>query len=677
MEFPQYSSAPLDELRRIEADVYKTQTIDDLRPLFERLQVLRRTFLEDFDVQLRIGQIQQEVVDRGQVLMGDPAPALNAKPPRVLLQSEASAASSTWETKGHAETASAPGSSHHPLPEGVEPMDIRSWKRSIYVGAFFAVLLFAGFFYLIQTARKLNLSAPDSTTSGSAPKPASNRPPSAQPVSDKGKQVAAAGPSLRLYTDLVPGTVSFDGGAPQDLHDGEFQVDTLKPGRHEVKISGPSGDAAFVFNAQEKTAPRMANPPSGNNALVVTASTENGSGQLMTNAQDATAIIDNKPAGSLTPGGLALDNLGIIDHNLEIKRPHDSQRFILTYTSIPSLTVFVKSDPNAGSLLVIAGEDGADVIVNNKPYRRKTEHGQVRIPSLKVGDYAVQAKKQGYVDPPAQTVHVKKGEEARVEFHLQVAPQVAALQLRAGQPGTQLLLDRDYVATAGPEGNASVPGIKPGDHIIELKHDGFQSKRFVRTFMAGETVTLTGPDVSLEKMVAETKPAPMPPPEAPAPTAAAPDSQPPSVASGYVHRGGGFVIYSTPKGPQRYGFNLQLRKGGGFFKGKRLQWFVDFQDTKNYVAYQFDGKHFTAREVVDGKSKELQKLPFSASPEDVTAIEISLKPNSVDTRLKSADGTWQDMGPITSPGRDFTQGKVGVLVAGNDEVGVSDFRVAR
>jgi hypothetical protein len=387
-------------------------------------------------------------------------------------------------------------------------------------------------------------------------------------------------------------------------------------------------------------------------------------------------LIDNKPAGDVPPTGLTLENLGVIDHNLEIKRAHDSQRFILTYTSAPALTVFVKSDPNAGSLVVVAGEDGVNVIVNDKPYRRKTEHGQVRIPSLKVGDYTVQVKKAGYVDSPSQTVHIKKGEEARVEFHLQVSPQIAALQLRGTQPGTQLFLDRDFVSTAGPEGNASVPGVKPGDHTIELKRDGFQPKRFVRTFKAGETVTLSGPDVALEKIVAESKPAPMPPPE-PAPAPASPEPQPPSNVAANVHKGGGFIIYSTPKGAQRYDFNLQLRKGGGFLKSKRLQWFVDFKDTKNYVVYQLDGKHFTAREVVDGKSKELQKSPFNGSPEDLTGVEISLKPNSVDTRLKSADGTWQDMGPVTSPGRDFTLGKVGVLVAGNDEVRVSNFRIAR
>ena len=666
----------MEELRRIEADVYQSQTIDDLRPLFDRVQALRRTYVEDFDVQLRIGQVQQEIIDRGQALIGDPAPALNVGRPGAAFQEAASPASSARGTQARAGAASA-GSSSHPLPAGVEPMDIRTWKRSIYVGAFFAVLLFAGFFYLIQTARKLNLSSPDSNqTSRTTGNGASNRQPSTVPVSDKGTPVAPVGPSLRLYTDLVPGTVSFDGGTPQDLNDGEFQVDTLKPGRHDVKISGRSGDAALAFEVQEKTAPRLAGPPSGNNALVVAASTQNGKGQLMTNAQNATALIDNKPEGEVAATGLSLDNLGVIDHNLEIKRAHDSQRFILTYTSAPALTVFVKSDPNAGSLVVIAGEDGVDVIVNGKAYRRKTDHGQVRIPSLKVGDYTVQVKKPGYVDSPPQTVHIKKGEEARVEFHLQVSPQIAALQLRGTQPGAQLSLDRDYVATAGPDGNASVPGVKPGDHIVELKRDGFQPKRFVRTFKAGEAVTLSGPEVALEKVVAENKPAPMPPAE-PAPAAAAPEPQPSANVVTNVHKGGGFVIYNTPKGAQRYDFKLQLRKGGGFLKSKRLQWFVDFKDTKNYVVYQLDGKHFTAREVVDGKSKELQKLPFSGSAEDLTGVEISLKPNSVDTRLKSADGTWQDMGPITSPGRDFTLGKVGVLVTGNDEVSVSNFRIAR
>ncbi len=210
----------------------------------------------------------------------------------------------------------------------------RSWKRSIYVGAFFASFVLRGLFLPDPDGPKAESLRPSSLSRQRPRTRMGKRPQNAgSTVSQSGSTVAPTGPSLRLYTDLVPGTVSVDGGTPQDLQDGEFQLDTLDPGKHDVKVSGRSGDAAFSFNVEEKSAPRLAGPPSGSNAMVVTVSVQDGKGQLMTNAQDATAIIDNKPAGVVSDGGLPLENLGVIDHNLEIKRAHDSQRFILTYTA--------------------------------------------------------------------------------------------------------------------------------------------------------------------------------------------------------------------------------------------------------------------------------------------------------------------------------------------------------
>ncbi|MGH9692843.1 MAG: hypothetical protein ACRD5Z_01785, partial [Bryobacteraceae bacterium] len=323
--------------------------------------------------------------------------------------------------------------------------------------------------------------------------------------------------------------------------------------------------------------------------MVVTVSTQDGSGQLMANAQDATAIVDDKPAGAVTATGLALNDLGIIDHNLQIKRAHDEQRFILTYTPAPALTVFVKSDPNTGSLVVVAGEDGADVLLNGKPYRRKTERGELRIPSVKVGNYAVQVKKAGFIDPKPQNVQVKKSEEARLEFHLEPAPKFASLQVLGAQPGTMILLDNNYATSAGPDGSAAIANVKPGEHSVGLRHDGYDAKQVQRGFKAGATVTVAGPDVALAKTAAP--PPPVPQPTVPEQTNAAPPSEPVTIP-GSLHKGGGFLLLHTPKGPGRYTFTLQLRKGGGFLKTKRLQWFVAFQNTKNYVLFQVNGKHF-------------------------------------------------------------------------------------
>jgi len=651
----------MDELRRIESAVRRAQSIEELRPLFDRLQTLRRTFIDDFDVQLAIGQVQQVIVDQGRLLMENAGHAPT--------ESAASLLEEGPERADDRVPHSHPSRDRH--RDDVQPIDARSWKRSIYIGAIFAIILFALFFYLIQMARKLNIEPPQQASNGAQTGAQGQIKPVAGTPSGT---VAPAGPSLRLYTDLVPGSVSVDGGPPQDLQDGQLELDTLKPGAHSVQLNGRSGDASFSFNVQDKTAPRLTGPPSGNNAMVVTVSTQDGSGQLMTNAQDATAIVDDKPAGAVTATGLALNDLGIIDHNLQIKRAHDEQRFILTYTPAPALTVFVKSDPNTGSLVVVAGEDGADVLLNGKPYRRKTERGELRIPSVKVGSYAVQVTKAGFIDPKPQTVQVKKGEEARLEFHLEPAPKFASLQVLGALPGTMILLDNNYAVSVGPDGSAAIANVKPGEHSVGLRHDGYDAKQVQRSFKAGATVTVAGPDVALAKTAAP--PPPVPQPTAPAQANAAPPLEPVTIP-GSLHKGGGFLLLHTPKGPGRYTFTLQLRKGGGFLKTKRLQWFVAFQDTKNYVLFQVDGKHFTVRRVENGKSNELQKLPFDPDPEDSIGVQISLKPNSVDTRLKSLNGSWQDMGPVTSPGSDFTQGKFGLLISGNDEVGVSTIHFSK
>jgi hypothetical protein len=668
---PRYTSVPMDELRRIEAEVRRADTIDDLRPLFERLQAVRRRYVDDFDIQLAVGQVQQSIVDRGRLVR-------ESTGGRDIYSRPESQREQTLGPREHVEASGvadrAQDTSDTALPPDVQRLDEGSWKRATYIGAFFAIILFAVFFYLVQTARRLNF-APEENPQ----KTAANQTRAGQQKPQPGTPQAAvpAGSSLRLYTDLVPGTVSVDSGPPQPLQDGQFQLDSLKSGKHTVKLTGSTGEASFDFEVDGKTAPHLVGQPSGTNALIVTVSTQEGLGRLMTNAQAATALVDNAPAGAISADGLELQALGKVDHDLQIKRANDSQRFVLTYTSAPALTVYVKSDPNAGSLLVAAGEDGADISIDGQHYKRKTERGQLRIPSLKAGTHNIKISKPGFMDLPAQTVQVKKGEEARIEFHLQPLPQVAVLQIRGAQPGTLVFVDKQFGSVVGGDGNSNVGGIKPGDHTIELRRDGEISKQILRPFKAGVTVTLSGPDVALEKIPA---PQPLPAVQPGATQAdAAKEAQPeepvaeaqPVTLPASIHKGGGFLIYHTTKASGHYSFSLQLRKGGGFLKSKRLQWFLGFQNTKNYVLFQVDGKHFTVRQVVDGKGDELQKSPFDAELESYVQVEVSVKPNSVNTRLKPSEGGWQDMGPVTVMGRNFTQGKFGILISGNDEIAIS------
>lgn len=604
--------------------------------------------MDDFDLQLVIAEVQEEIIGRGRLL------------------SEGSGEQAQNDDSGiEAEQAE--------IPPDVRRLDTKTWQKALYLSLFFAIVLFAAFFYLVQTARKLNFAQEDTThQQGTAAAPVQKAANTTPP--------APVNPTVRLYTDLIPGTVAVDDGAPQDLKDGEIVLDNLQPGQHSLKVTGRSGNAAFTFDIAEKLPPRVVGLPSASNAMAVLVSSHDGRGRLITNAEHSQVLLDGKAVGEVGVDGLALTDLGKTDHDLEVTENKDRQRFVLTYTAAPALTVYVKSDPNAGTVVVMTGQDGVDVFIDDKPYRRKTERGQVRIP-LKVGKYTIRVHKAGFIDPPPESVEVKKAEEAPVQFRLQAAPQIATLDIRGALAGTMVYIDKDFAAVIGVDGNARITNVKPGDHIVELRRDQALSKRFERTFHTGDVAVLSGPDVILDKVVTDNKPAPPPTPAPESASAnaslnanAAPNSSM-EIPGEQVRRGNGvgFVPYHTPRVAGRYSFQAQARVGGFFKKGK-LQWYAGYQDSRNYVLFTLDGKHATVREVRDGKATEVNRISFNLESDQWVQVDLTVRPKTIDARVKTPASGWSDMGAVTSPERDFTQGRVGLYIPGNDEVAVSDFR---
>ena len=656
MEATQDLGTALEQLRWVESRVDSSQSLETLRSLYDRVQSIRLNFPGDFDLQMSAADLQERLVERGRHI-------------RAAMATVNMGAVAAPGRSEEAEEVLGPA----PPPDVVE-MDATNWKRTIYVGAFFALLLFAAFFYLIQMARQLNhLGETASQASAQASGPANKAQP-AGPVAPPPVR-----PTLRLYTDLVPGKVSVDGGSEEDLQDGELTLENLKAGQHNVRLRGPSGNAAFDFEVQEKKAPQLVGTPSADNAMIVTVSAQGGEGQLATNATPAQVLLDGKVAGDVTGEGLKLTALGTNDHDLEIKHANDEQRFILTYTTAPVLTVFVKSDPNAGSLLVLTGEDGAEVSLNGKPYRRLTQHGQLRIPSLRVGTYRINVRKAGFQDAPPSIVQVTKGGEARAEFHLSPVPQVGTLEVSGAQPGTTVYLDHDLLATIGPEGSAVVPSIASGEHGIELRREGSVTKHFARTFVTGEKVTLSGTDVLLEKIpLPETRPITPPTVEAAKkPVAAEPKEDTSAAVGERIQNGGGYVVFHVTKVPGKYTFWVRQRKGGHLLHRDRLQWFAGYQDQRNVVLFELDGKHLVMRDTVDGKATEKRRIPFDADTHEWVQVEMTVRADSVSVRVRRAGDAWLDGGSLPSEGRDFTQGKVGFLLVGSDEIGIRNFQFVK
>jgi len=657
-----HSATSLDELRQIQDEVNSSHSLRQLRSYFERVQELRRIHSGNFDVQLIVAEAQEQIIERARDLRGRG------------VHDDGDAFERDALTHGPLGTAVAPE------PEAVEEQpgtigtlspDSKSWRRATILALVLTGVICVVFFSLIQTARRINLPPTPSTTPAKTDSPKTSLPTTKTPA----PPATPATPTVRLYTDLIPGTVSIDDGEAQDVKDGELVLDNLEPGRHSLKVAGRSGSADFSFDVSENAAPIAVAPLNANNALAVLVSAQNGKGHLLTSTQQTDVSLDGKPLGQTGPDGLALTELSTSDHDLQVGPADDQQHFVLTYTPAPVLTAYVKSVFNGGVVTVTTKLDAVNVYVGDKLYRRKTENGQVRM-ALKTGTYLIRVHKDGFVDPPPQTVAIKKSEEAKLAFDLKALPSLASLDVRGALPGAAVLVDKETVATVGADGHATVDKVPAGSHTVELQAEGFPGKKFQRDFQPGTTVTLAGPEIAMQKAPApETKPAEAAP-AAPAPVESA--ATPPAAVDlpgEQVRRGGGFVHYNTPKANGHYLFQAHS-KIGGFLKRDKLQWYAGYEDSGNYVMFSLDGKHASVRHVQNGKSQEVNRISFNTTSGQWVQVDLAIKTDSIGAKIKTPGGNWVDLGSVGSKGADFTQGKVGFYVPGNDEVTVADFRFA-
>jgi hypothetical protein len=635
-----------------------------VRRSFDRLQEIRRQHLDDFDLQIIIADAQQEIIERARVLRGQAEPGA----PTSLV--------STHVPKTREPIVEEPQEAE--IPPEVPRLDKRSWKLAVGLSVLFTVGICAAIFYLIQTARRLNFGSEETAVTSQAP--ATSAKPDSAKVTNVAKvapAVVSTAPTLRLYTDLTGGTATIDDQPAKDLVDGELDLDSLTPGAHTVKVQSQAGGAAFTFSlGSAQDVPRVTGILNSNNAMVVLVSVKDGVGRLSTDAGGAEVKVDEKPAGTAGPDGLPLSDLGTKDHELEVSQAHDQQRFVLTYTPAPTLTVFVKSDPSIGVLTVSTGLDGVAVFINDFPYKRATDHGAVRIP-LKVGSYHIRVHKEGFQDPAVAVVDVKKSAEASVQFRLQPVAVFGMLQIKGAQPGTTVYVDHQLTATVGLDGTAKVVNVQPGERVIELHHDQSVPRQLTRTFEAGQTISLAGADVALDRLAADSKsvipanPGPpiIPPPEVPQ---LQPATIPVAVAE-QVHKGGGFVPYHTPKAAGKYYFQAHAKLGGVLKHGK-LQWYAGYQDQDNYVLFSIDGKHADVKEVRDGKPMDMGRIPFTVGSDEWVQIEVSVNSDTLQARAKTGGGGWTDLSPVTASGHDFTKDSVGLYIPSNEEVAVANFR---
>jgi len=532
--------------------------------------------------------------------------------------------------------------------------------------------------------------------------------------------------TVRLYTDLQSGSVQLDGNGVGELQSGELVLDSLLPGKHQITVEGGKSQVSLSVESTPGSLPLLNSPVSAKELKVVVFTNLGAEGRVYTSFGPVPVQVDGRSLGDVGPDGAGMGNLTAGSHEVLVGEGEDLRKIVFEVGEAPTVTAYMSSDRNAGTLVVVTGEDNVRVLVNGRAYRRKTQGGRLRIPNLDVRSYEIQVVKEGFEAAPPQRAEIRKGIETQLVFRMTPAPTVATLQIEGAAPGAQVLLGRKPLGNVRDDGSFSASGIMPGEHVVEIRNEGFRPKHLARNFAAGQTIRLSGDDVVMESArgVLHINASPQdaritialvgdPQAQVVQGTtlnltegnyilrATAPEHAPASVsvrivagetktvalaltserkaeavwenASAWTRdgnwqlkKGGGVSLFGASPTAGRFVFTIMLRKG------KRLQWVLNYLDDHNYALFQADKKTFTRSVVRNGSTRELAKVAIPIDYKGYYTIQVRVTPGSVMHEI--FDGkSWASLDSWTDPGMDVTQGKFGVLVQGSDVVGISNF----
>ncbi len=535
---PAQRNAHFDELNRLDGEIRRAADVYTLKPIHERLEELSRLYAADAAMLNAIASLRSTMVAHGQRLMSTSGQQQAAPPPSGIYGPP----TPTGPQTGPQPPKTAPLNPPPPTqqqPTAKKPAPVAfNWKRAAAVGGVIGLLVAAGGIYTIRNARKAKEEVTTSTNIKVAVK---TNPPGAsirvngevkctsdcnielapgpyeiqavlpgyEPASSK-MEVAANSPaavdltlsplplSVRLYTDFTAGKVTFDGAPYGDLQDGQLILDRIAAGKHTIKVTSAANEAQFEFDAQPGRQPVISGPVTAKNTLAILVANASQSTRIHASIPSLKVSIDGNPAGDANPAGLDVNNLQPGDRELSVEDGATKRNLLVSVSAQPTLTAYLKLDINAGSLLISTpGEDEVSAFLNDRPARVKSKNGQMRLPGIPVGTYMVRVAKDGYTPDPPQKIVIAKGQEARVEFKLKMVPRLATLRVRGAAIGTQVFLDGNPLGAIPASGSLEFAQVAPGEHVVELRRDRMAPKRSPRQFRAGETIELSGPDVTL------------------------------------------------------------------------------------------------------------------------------------------------------------------------------------
>jgi serine/threonine-protein kinase len=489
----------LDELRRLDREAQAASDLAVLSSLAGRMQSLSGAYQGDTEFQSAEASALRRVSARIEALeaaklVGPEASAggvvpeaaiVSAPPPPAPVMLPEQPAPPLPELAPPQEVSGPP--QEVPAPPQAVRAPSRAGKKILWIatGAAVLVVIAAAALFVPRLLKKrlATEGAASGVAAVSLPKPAPPPPP----------QLAG----LRVITDLEDAKLTLDGEVGA-LEGGQFSRDNLPEGQHSLEISDGTSEAKISVVSAHDSMPLIQGPLETKNLKAIVVTNGPQQGQVLSSYGPVPALMDGKEIGAISSAPLELPNLQPGTHDLDVGTGEDERKVPFQVGTGPALTVFLSADRNVGSLLVVASEDGATVLLNGRKYSRTTRHGQLVIANLEPKRYTVSVFKEGFQQVGSQEVNIQKGQGAKLVFALQPVHTVASLIIAGATPLAEVLLDGKSLGTIQADGSFSVSNVKPGLHTIGLKKDLFKPKELQRQFVAGGSVHLNANEVVLE-----------------------------------------------------------------------------------------------------------------------------------------------------------------------------------
>ena len=540
-------------------------------------------------------------------------------------------------------------------------------------------------------------------------------------------------PSLEISSDFERGQVQLDGEVVGELDQGELQIENLPTGEHELIIDDRGARLTAVIEVQPGRAPVVRSIETNSlKALVVSSLGEEA--QALADAADAEALIDGESAGPFGEEGLELSGLAEGPHELRAGEGDDALNVYFESGQRPILTAMLKTDRNVGGLRVSAGVDGATVLLNGRPYRRKTSRGRV-IVYLVPGTVKVAVQKEGFIPSEEKTVEIVKGRQARLDFELEPLPKTASLRIRNGVAGAEVLLDGSKLGEITSSGDFYAANIKPGRHKVELRKANFEPRIVEQRWEEGQTVDISGALQSITGTIeVKVEPANVRNLAITLLRDGESRARPLSERKITVPEGG-YTVTARAPGYKEYGVTLRIRRGetrtaelrleplpqqkaapkagfeldewvsagvwgkqgeiaakrGGDFvlvprdlgagaytfsvwlqQGRRIEFVADYEDDRNHVLYEVDKKNIVRTRILNGRKVDEEKKEHGVDIDEFLSFQVDVRGSGVAVRVRNAD-RWRVLDEYSAPGENFADGKFGFHIGGRTQLALSHF----